>query len=161
MFNLGLGWSELLVLMAVALIVVGPKDLPYLMRQIGMIGGRIRAAGREFQRGLETMARESGLDDIKNTIADPTLTQPFDAVHESMQSAARAYQQAAAPTPTPEASTTPDEAGPAEFAPDEAGPDEKAVTAQPLETAESSDGNKTEPTEESATSTNLAAQKQS
>jgi sec-independent protein translocase protein TatB len=63
-----IGWSEMAVIMLVALIVIGPKDLPRLARTLGQWVAKGRAMAREFQRSLEDMAREAELDDVKREI---------------------------------------------------------------------------------------------
>ena len=60
-----IGWSEMALIMMVALIVIGPKDLPRLARQIGKWTAKARGMAREFQRSLDDMAREAELQDIK------------------------------------------------------------------------------------------------
>ena len=59
-----LGWSELLVIGIVALIVVGPKDLPVMFRRLGEFTGKARRMAREFQSAMNDAARESGVDDL-------------------------------------------------------------------------------------------------
>ena len=63
-----IGWSEMAVIMLVALIVIGPKDLPRLARTLGQWVAKGRGMAREFQRSLEDMAREAELDDVKREI---------------------------------------------------------------------------------------------
>jgi sec-independent protein translocase protein TatB len=63
-----IGWSEMAVIMLVALVVIGPKDLPRLARNLGQWVAKGRAMAREFQRSLEDMAREAELDDVKREI---------------------------------------------------------------------------------------------
>jgi Tat protein translocase TatB subunit len=63
-----LGWSEMAIIMLVALIVIGPKDLPKVARTLGQWTGKARALARDFQRSLDDMAREAELDEIKKTI---------------------------------------------------------------------------------------------
>jgi sec-independent protein translocase protein TatB len=63
-----IGWSEMAVIMLVALIVIGPKDLPRLARNLGQWVAKGRAMAREFQRSLEDMAREAELDDVRREI---------------------------------------------------------------------------------------------
>jgi sec-independent protein translocase protein TatB len=63
-----IGWSEMAVILLVALIVIGPKDLPRLARTMGQWAGKGRAMAREFQRALEDMAREAELDKVKSEI---------------------------------------------------------------------------------------------
>ncbi len=63
-----LGWSEMLLIGIVALIVVGPKELPGLFRNIGVWVGKARGVAREFSRAMEAAADESGVKDIEKTI---------------------------------------------------------------------------------------------
>lgn len=60
---LGLGWTEMLVIGVVALIVIGPKDLPVVMNRIGKVAGQIRRMGSEFQREIN---KTTGLDEVRN-----------------------------------------------------------------------------------------------
>lgn len=62
MFDIGM--TELLVIGIVALIVVGPKDLPGMFRTLGRFTGKMRGMAREFQRAMEDAADESGVRDI-------------------------------------------------------------------------------------------------
>jgi sec-independent protein translocase protein TatB len=67
----GVGWTEMLLIGVVALIVIGPKDLPVVMRQIGKVVGTVRRMGGEFQRELN---RTTGLDqitDLRRSITEP------------------------------------------------------------------------------------------
>jgi sec-independent protein translocase protein TatB len=63
-----LGWTELAVIALVALIVIGPKDLPAAMRTVGHWVRRARSLTREFQSGLDEMMRESELDEARKSI---------------------------------------------------------------------------------------------
>ena len=63
-----IGWSEMAIILLVALIVIGPRDLPRVARNIGRWVGKGRAMAREFQTSLEDMAREAELDDVKREI---------------------------------------------------------------------------------------------
>lgn len=62
---LDIGWSELLLIGLVALIVVGPKELPGLFRTVGQYVGKARGMAREFQRSMEQAADESGLGEVR------------------------------------------------------------------------------------------------
>jgi len=63
-----IGWMELLVIGIVALIVVGPKDLPMMFRKLGQFTGRMRGMARDFQRAMDDAADESGLSEINRDI---------------------------------------------------------------------------------------------
>jgi sec-independent protein translocase protein TatB len=60
-----IGWSELLVLGIVALIVIGPKDLPIVLRTIGRYAGMIRKQANEFRAQFEEVIRESEYESIR------------------------------------------------------------------------------------------------
>lgn len=67
-----LGMSELLVIGIVALIVIGPKDLPEMFRQLGRFTAKMRAMAREFSRAMEQAANESGVSDIAKDLKAAT-----------------------------------------------------------------------------------------
>lgn len=67
---LDIGWTELMVIGVVALIVVGPKDLPGLFRKLGQFTARARGMAREFQRAMESAADESGVKDIARDLKE-------------------------------------------------------------------------------------------
>jgi sec-independent protein translocase protein TatB len=67
-----LSWSELLVVGIVALIVIGPKDLPGMFRELGRFTAKIRAMGREFSRAMEQAAKESGVKDVADDLRKVT-----------------------------------------------------------------------------------------
>ena len=60
-----IGWTELMVIGALALIVVGPKDLPRLLRTLGQYTAHARGMARDFQRSMEQAAREADITDMK------------------------------------------------------------------------------------------------
>ena len=61
----GIDSSELLVIAVVALVVIGPKDLPRVMRTIGQFVGRARGMAKHFRTGIDAMIRESELEDME------------------------------------------------------------------------------------------------
>lgn len=65
-------WSELGLIAVVALVVIGPKDLPRVMRILGQWMGRARAMAREFQGSLDQMMHEAELDEVKHNIQRAT-----------------------------------------------------------------------------------------
>jgi sec-independent protein translocase protein TatB len=56
--------TELLLIVVIAVIVVGPKDLPKMMRSMGRWARKIQNASSEFRRQIDQLAREAELDDI-------------------------------------------------------------------------------------------------
>ncbi|MFQ3183276.1 MAG: sec-independent protein translocase protein TatB [Alteromonas macleodii] len=63
-----LSWMEILVVGIVALIVIGPKDLPGLFRQVGQFVGKAKGMAREFSSAMNAAADESGIKEINKTI---------------------------------------------------------------------------------------------
>ncbi len=69
---LDIGWSEMLVIVVVAIIVIGPRDLPGVLRTVGRWIGKVRSLSREFQRNLNDIARETEIDEVQRTIRETT-----------------------------------------------------------------------------------------
>ncbi|MHA1113399.1 MAG: Sec-independent protein translocase protein TatB [Alphaproteobacteria bacterium] len=63
-----IAWTEMAVIAVLALIVLGPKELPVALKTLGQWVGRARAMARDFQRGIEDIARDTELDKIKQQI---------------------------------------------------------------------------------------------
>jgi sec-independent protein translocase protein TatB len=59
---------ELMIIGAIALIVVGPKDLPVLMRRVGQFVGKMRGMANEFRASFEELARQSELEDLRREV---------------------------------------------------------------------------------------------
>ncbi|CUH41748.1 MULTISPECIES: Sec-independent protein translocase protein TatB [Ruegeria] len=86
-----LGWTELLVIGVVALIVVGPKDLPVLFRNVGRWVGKARGMAREFSSAMNEAADQAGVNEIKkglNAATNPVNT-AMDGVKEAAQEMAK------------------------------------------------------------------------
>ncbi|RDI60100.1 Sec-independent protein translocase protein TatB [Microvirga subterranea] len=65
---LDMSWGEVMVIGAVALIVIGPKDLPRALRTVGNVTGKIRRMAAEFQGQFQEAMREAELDDVKKQL---------------------------------------------------------------------------------------------
>lgn len=85
MFDLGMG--EMLVIGIVALIVVGPKDLPMLFRNVGRFMGKARGMAREFSRAMNDAADEAGVKDVQKTLR--AATNPVGKAMDGVKDAAR------------------------------------------------------------------------
>ena len=86
MFDL-FSWSHILILLTVALVVVGPKDLPRLMNMAGKWVGKARNMANEFKKSFDEMARQSELDELRAEIErlkadDPVADVARDLNHE-------------------------------------------------------------------------------
>ena len=66
----GIGSSELFVIAIVALIVVGPKDLPIMLRKLGQWVAKMRGMANEFRASFDEMARQSELDELRKEVED-------------------------------------------------------------------------------------------
>ncbi|MEM6410311.1 MAG: Sec-independent protein translocase protein TatB [Pseudomonadota bacterium] len=64
------GFTEFLLIAIIALIVVGPKDLPLMMRKFGQLVGKARSLAREFQSAFDDIARQAELDELRKEIND-------------------------------------------------------------------------------------------
>ncbi len=73
----GLGWSEMVLVAIVALIVIGPKDLPGLFRTIGQFTGKAKAMAREFSRAMEEAADDAGVKDISSSLQSAANPKKF------------------------------------------------------------------------------------
>ena len=72
MFDFGLSMGELMVIAMIALIVVGPKDLPKMLRSIARFVGKLRGMAGEFQRHLDSAIRETGIEEVKRDVKNMT-----------------------------------------------------------------------------------------
>jgi len=64
------GWSEIALTVVVIVIVVGPKEIPNLLKQLGSFSKSIKKITREFKKSLNDLAEESDLKDVKNSISE-------------------------------------------------------------------------------------------
>ncbi|WP_273792516.1 Sec-independent protein translocase protein TatB [Brucella anthropi] len=119
---LDIGWSELLIIAIVMIVVVGPKDLPKMLRAFGKATARMRATANEFKQQFNEALKEAELDDVK-TIIDETrkldprskITQVFDPIRsagEDLRAGLQSTSSMSAATPDKVAEvTTPVDAG--------------------------------------------------
>lgn len=86
-----LGWAELLIIGIVALIVVGPKDLPVLFRKVGQFVGKAKGMAREFSTAMNQAADESGVREMSSTLNTSlkAAANPVGSAMDGVKSAAK------------------------------------------------------------------------
>jgi sec-independent protein translocase protein TatB len=77
-------WQHLSIMLVVALVVVGPKDLPRLMNMAGKWAGKARAMAGEFRRSFDEMARESELSELRKEIDNLKKNNPVTDMANTM-----------------------------------------------------------------------------
>ncbi len=92
--------TELLIVALVALVVIGPKDLPRVLRTVGQWVGRARGMARHFRSGIDTMIRESELEEMEKTwrAENERIMREFPSAGDPVMLAAPA-QEVEAPSP--------------------------------------------------------------
>jgi sec-independent protein translocase protein TatB len=80
MFDFGVGYSEMFVLALIAVIVIGPKDLPKVLRGFGRMMTKVRGMSREFQGHVDSAMKDAGLDDVKKDLAAFKVGNPMTAI---------------------------------------------------------------------------------
>lgn len=110
-----LGFSEILLLGVLALVVIGPRDLPLMMRKLGQWTARLRGMAQEFRSGFDELARQAELDELR---------QEVEALRRTTNLASLANE-VTKPLPTLEdyAGLTPPSPAPAAIAPPAAAPE--------------------------------------
>lgn len=105
-----IGWSEMLVVGAVALVVIGPKDLPAALRQAGKWMGTVRRMAADFQGQVNQAMREAELDELRQEVSNlksglNAATDPVRSASQEVKSLVEAP--AALPAPDPEGAPKP------------------------------------------------------
>jgi len=117
-----IGWTELLVIGVVALIVIGPKDLPDMFRTLGRFTAKARAMARDFSRAMEDAANESGVSDVTKDLK--AMTNPRSFGMDKVKEAASKFE-----------SWDPMKSESAAEAPEEWGPNTQALSKERAEAA--------------------------
>ena len=95
MFDL-FSWSHILILLTVALVVVGPKDLPRLMNMAGRWAGKARNMANEFKKSFDDMARQSELDELRAEVERLKVHDPIAGINDDIERALNPIDTAAA-----------------------------------------------------------------
>jgi Tat protein translocase TatB subunit len=82
-----IAWSELLLIMLVALVVIGPKDLLKIVHNLGKWGRGVRAAATDFQHHIDDLIRQAELAEVRDEISKLKLTSEYEAISQATQPA--------------------------------------------------------------------------
>ncbi|MFC3969296.1 Sec-independent protein translocase protein TatB [Rhizobium lemnae] len=81
---LDIGWTELLVIAVVLIVVVGPKDLPPMLRAFGKMTSNLRKMAGDFRTQFDEALREADMDGVRQTIDDAKRFHPANAIREAI-----------------------------------------------------------------------------
>jgi len=81
---LDVGWTELVVIAIVMILVVGPKDLPPMLRAFGKMMTKMRGMANDFRQQFDEALKEADLDDVRKTLADAQKLNPAHSIREAM-----------------------------------------------------------------------------
>ncbi|WP_313665770.1 Sec-independent protein translocase protein TatB [Shinella sp.] len=81
---LDVGWTEILVIAVVLILVVGPKDLPPMLRTFGRMVTKMRGMASDFRQQFDEALREADLDDVRKTIGDAQKLNPLNTIREAV-----------------------------------------------------------------------------
>jgi sec-independent protein translocase protein TatB len=81
---LDVGWTEILVIAIVLIIVVGPKDLPQMLRTFGRMVSKMRGMASDFRQQFDEALREADLDDVRKTIGEAQKLNPLNTIRDAV-----------------------------------------------------------------------------
>jgi sec-independent protein translocase protein TatB len=81
---LDIGWSEILVIAVILIVIVGPKDLPPMIRAFGKMTANLRKMAGEFRSQFDEALREADMDDVRRTISDVQNLNPTNSLRDAM-----------------------------------------------------------------------------
>ena len=155
---LDVGWTEILVIAVVLIIVVGPKDLPQMLRTFGRMVTKMRGMASDFRQQFDEALREADLDDVRKTLGEAQKLNPLNSIRDAVNplrqmgneikadlerkpgstttaAAMSAETVSAAPAAVPSEAQVPASTEPVAAAPLKKGPTRKAAAKKPAETA--------------------------
>lgn len=96
-----LGFQEIILLGILALVVVGPKDLPLLLRKLGRWTARLRGMAQEFRTGFDELARQAELEELRKEVDALRRDSTFTDIRRDLNAATQLPPAPAAPAVTP------------------------------------------------------------
>jgi len=79
-----IGWTEMLVIGVIAIVVVGPKDLPRMLRTVGQYVGKAKRMAREFQTQFDDAVKDTELDDVRKSFEDLKSSNPTGEIGDAL-----------------------------------------------------------------------------
>lgn len=67
---LSLGWSEIFILVSIVILVIGPKELPTVIKKIGYFSKKFKSVSRDFNTSLNNLIKETEIEEVKKSIKD-------------------------------------------------------------------------------------------
>ena len=153
---LDVGWTEILVIAIVLIIVVGPKDLPQMLRTFGNMVAKARGMASDFRQQFDEALREADLDDVRKTLGEAQKLNPLNSIRDAVNplrqmgneikadlerkpgstaaTASTPAESVSAPVAVPSDASVPASAEPVAAAPLKKGPTRKAAAKKPVET---------------------------
>jgi len=81
----GVGFEEMILLVIAAIVVIGPKDLPLMMRKFGRFTGKMRALAFEFRQGMDELGRQAELEELRKEVADLKKVTGLDEIRRDLE----------------------------------------------------------------------------
>ena len=126
-----LGWGKIIIVAVIALIVIGPKELPAVLRTVGQWMGKVRRMASEFQSQFQEAMREAEMADLKKQVEEMSSA-AVRKFEEPIESARKDVEDAMADKPAANPSPTEPDAAPTQSGPDSAA----SITPRPTDPAE-------------------------
>lgn len=84
-----IAWSELLLVAIVAILVVGPKELPGMLRALGRMLGKLRSTADDFRKQFDEAVREAGAEDLQREVRALSKNNPLNQIKDSIEEVGR------------------------------------------------------------------------
>lgn len=137
---LDIGWQELFIVAVIAIVVIGPKELPRAVKTVAQLLRKARGMAREFQDGIDDLVREAELDDLKKEITEGSPTSITQHIENTIDPIGDLKDAVREVDPTADVrdalDTTAEPASPAEPASETAGKDEVQGPVEPAPVSE-------------------------
>ncbi len=88
----GVGLTEMMLLVILGLVIVGPKDLPLMMRKFGRFTGKVRSMAFEFRQSFEELGRQAELEELRKEVADLKKTTGLEDLDKEVNEESRKMQ---------------------------------------------------------------------